>query len=166
MKLFRKKQVNKENLIAPGQKERIDVLKSEIYRLEERLKEYEKREREIADIISFTKERAESYEKEARMRYDLERARLSDYRRKWMERLKTLGDADRLGKEIIECNEYFKKISCELKHILEGDEIELSDVQENYDMEKNRLDALGVCEGKEIVLSEEDLNKLLLQYNG
>lgn len=167
MKWFRSK-MKKEaevNIATPAQVERIEVLRAEIRRLEERLDEYAKREREISEVLRFAKERADEYEKEARVRFQLERERLSAYREKWVSRIKALNDADRLGEEILECNEYFKKISSELKNIVEGEPLPSAEAEETYIKERNRLSEMGVSEEPEVMLSEEDLNKLLLQFN-
>lgn len=166
MKTFRFRKKTKPIEIAPNpQLERMEILKAEIYRLENKLKEFENREREITEVLAFAKERAEEYEKEARLRYMLEKERLCSYRNKWTERLKALNDADKLGEEIIECNEYFKRISKELKSIIEGEDVVESDVEKSYNKELERLKELSVSEEKEVTLSEEDLNKLLLQFN-
>ncbi len=155
----------KEAYNAPAQTERIESLKAEVYRLECKLNEYEKRESEIAEILSFAKSRAEEYEKEAKLRYMLERERLTSYREKWKGRLKTLSDADRLGEEILECNEYFKRIATELSSIIEGAPIPDNEVENSYFREQKRLNEIGVTEEIETTLSEDDLNKLLLQFN-
>lgn len=160
----RKKEI-KESILSPSQTERIESLKQEVYRLECRLDEYVKREREIQDVLSFAKNRADEYEKEARLRYMLERERLSTYREKWKGRLKNLGEADRLGEELLECNEYFKRIADELKSIVEGTPMPENEVENSFYSEQKRLNEIGVTDEVETILSEEDLNKLLLQFN-
>ncbi|MBQ8178458.1 MAG: hypothetical protein IJ033_04615 [Clostridia bacterium] len=167
MKWFKSKKQKqlKESFIAPSQSDRIESLKAEVYRLECRLDEYVKREREITEVLSFAKARAEEYEKEAKLRYMLERERLSTYREKWRGRLKSLSDADRLGEEILECNECFKRISAELKSIVEGTPMPDDEVESSYFNEQKRLSEIGVTDEVETMLSEEDLNKLLLQFN-
>ncbi len=167
MNWFKKRNIKqiKENVLTPTQSERIDVLKAEIHRLESRLAEYIAREREIEEVLIFAKERAEEYEKESRIRFILERERLSSYREKWQRRLDNLNNADRLGEEILECNEFFKKLSIELKEIVEGKKSNHDEPRETYVRETKRLNELGVSSQTETMLSEEDLNKLLLQYN-
>ena len=167
MNWFKKRNIKKikENVLTPTQSERIDVLKAEIHRLESRLAEYIAREREIEEVLIFAKERAEEYEKESRIRFILERERLSSYREKWQSRLDNLKNADRLGEEILECNEFFKKLSIELKEIVEGKKSNYDEPGETYVRETKRLNELGVSSQTETMLSEEDLNKLLLQYN-
>lgn len=167
MNWFKKRNIKqiKENVLTPTQSERIDVLKAEIHRLESRLAEYIAREREIEEVLIFAKERAEEYEKESRIRFILERERLSSYREKWQSRLDNLNNADRLGEEILECNEFFKKLSIELKEIVEGKKSNHDEPGETYVRETKRLNELGVSSQTETMLSEEDLNKLLLQYN-
>ena len=75
MNWFKKRNIKqiKENVLTPTQSERIDVLKAEIHRLENRLAEYIAREREIEEVLIFAKERAEEYEKESKIRFILER---------------------------------------------------------------------------------------------
>lgn len=167
MNWFKKRNIKKikENVLTPTQSERIDVLKAEIHRLESRLAEYIAREREIEEVLIFAKERAEEYEKESKIRFILERERLSSYREKWQSRLDNLNNADRLGEEILECNEFFKKLSIELKEIVEGKKSNYDEPRETYVRETKRLNELGVSSQTETMLSEEDLNKLLLQYN-
>ena len=166
MKWFKikKKKIDK-SILEASQSERIGALKAEISVLEKRLREYESREKEIRDVLSFAKERAEEYEQEAKIRFILERERLSSYREKWQQRLEKLQDADRLGEEILECNEYFKKISLDLKRIIDGEKVVVDEPEETYVLEKKRLREMGVSTSTETVLSEEDLNKLLLQFN-
>ena len=164
MKNFRLRK-KKIEIVPNPQTERIEVLKAEVYRLENKLKEFEMREKEITEVLSFAKKRAEEYEKEARVRFLLEKERLSNYRERWTERLKILDDAEKLGEEIIECNKFFERISNELKSIVEGESIVESEVERSYNKEKKRLQEMSVSELKEVTLSEEDLNKLLLQFN-
>lgn len=168
MKLFRvkaKKARENREILEPSQAERIGALRAEIALLEKRIKEYESREKEIREVLSFAKARAEEYEQEAKIRFILEKERLSLYREKWQKRLEQLNDADRLGEEILECNEYFKKISMDLKKIIDGENVALDEPEETYVSEKKRLKEMGVSTAPETVLSEEDLNKLLLQFN-
>ncbi|MBO7177956.1 MAG: hypothetical protein J6V69_02525 [Clostridia bacterium] len=169
MKWFRVKKnkaLDSKKLLEPSQAERICALKTEIALLEKRIAEYESREKEIREVLTFAKERAEEYEQEAKIRFILEKERLSAYREKWQRRLEKLNDADRLGEEILECNEYFKKISTDLKKIIDGEKVDVNEVEETYVSEKKRLREMGVSTMQERVLSEEDLNKLLLQFNG
>lgn len=165
--LRKKKKDNKtENPTSRLQVERIESLKDEIRRLEKRIEEYVSREREIEEVLNFARLRAEEYEKESKIRFALEKERLSCYREKWQKRLETLKDADRLGEEILECNEYFKKLSSELVEIIEGRKIINDEPKETFVRETKRLKELGVSSASEKVLSEDDLNKLLLQFNG
>ena len=103
MKWFRR---NKKNIVienrTPQQTEKIEFLRAEINHLEKRIEEYVAREREVEEVLNFAKMRAEEYEKEAKIRFALERERLSSYREKWQKRLDSLGNADRLGEEILE----------------------------------------------------------------
>lgn len=165
MKWLRSRKKVKVDTIPSAQNERIEVLKAEISRLESKIEAYEKREKEIEEVLLFAKSRAEEYEKEAKIRYNLERERLYSYREKWQNRIKELGEADSLGEEILECNEYFKKIADDLRNIVEGKNPEANVAEESYLREKERLREIGVSSEGENVLSEEDLNKLLLQFN-
>lgn len=166
MKWFRR---NKKNIVienrTPQQTEKIEFLRAEINHLEKRIEEYVAREREVEEVLNFAKMRAEEYEKEAKIRFALERERLSSYREKWQKRLDSLGNADRLGEEILECNEYFKNISDELRGIINDEKIINDQPTETYVKETKRLKELGVSNAPEVMLSEEDLNKLLLQFN-
>ncbi len=167
MKLFKKKnKVSVENELMRAQRERIEILKADIVRLENEVAGYRQRENSINEVLAFAKERAESYERETRLRYTLERERLSAYREKWQKRLRELKDADRLGEEIIECNEYFEHVGLELKKIVEGEENASPEPNDSYSLELSRLKEIGVTESEETVLSETDLNKLLLQFRG
>ncbi len=167
MKFFKnKKRINVENELMRAQRERIEMLKAEVARLEKEIEGFKQRENGINEVLSFAKERAESYERETRLRYTLERERLSAYREKWQKRLRELKDADRLGEEILECNEYFEHVGLELKNIIEGEEDASSEPKGSYFSELNRLKEIGMTETDETTLSETDLNKLLLQFRG
>ena len=161
----KKKNIISESSITNAQTERVESLKAEVHRLEKKIEEYVAREREIGEVLNFARLRAEEYEKEAKIRYTLEKERLSSYREKWQNRLETLKDADRLGEEVLECNEYFKKISKDLKEIVEGEKVSCDEPTETFVRETKRLKELGITSAPERVLSEEDLNKLLLQFN-
>ena len=75
MKWFRVKKnkaLDSKKLLEPSQAERICALKTEIALLEKRIAEYESREKEIREVLTFAKERAEEYEQEAKIRFILD----------------------------------------------------------------------------------------------
>ncbi len=163
MGLFNRKNKKVDEELMLAQRERIEILKAEVRRLEGELQVYRAKENSITETLNYAREKAENYEREARLRFSLEQERLSAYREKWTKRLKNLKDAERLGEEILECNEYFSRIAKELKDIVRGDE-EVNEPNENYITEIKRLKEIGVSSEEEITLSEEDLTKLLLQF--
>ena len=64
-------------------RERVNSLRKEISTLREELSSYKAREREIAEALSFAKERSEDYLREARIRYTLETERLEAFSARW-----------------------------------------------------------------------------------
>ena len=164
MSIFKRKKKN-NSLESNAQLERIEVLKAEINRLKNELESYSKKADKIEEVLFFAKERADEYEEEARIRFQLENERLISYRNKWTKRLKALGDAEKLGEEVIECHDFFKDCIEDLTAIVEGRPIKENPPKESYYRECVRLEELGVTEAPEKRLTEEELNKLLMQFN-
>lgn len=167
MSIFKRtKKKNKTDIATNAQLERIEVLKAEINRLNGELESYSRNSEKTLEVLAFAKERAEEYESEARIRFQLENERLISYRNKWSKRLKALGDAEKLGEEVIECHEFFKDCIEDLTAIVEGRPLKKDSPKESYYRECVRLEELGVAEAPEKRLTEEELNKLLMQFSG
>lgn len=124
-------------------RERVNALRSEISLLKEELDSYKAREREIAEALNFAKSRSEEYLKESKIRFTLESERLKAFSARWQARLKTLGDPERLGKEVVEAGRFFADAAREIEEIASGSSPAVNAPEEEYYREKIRLDELG-----------------------
>lgn len=158
------KVTDNEQEVRSAQAERIAMLKGEIEALRSELEAERSVQKSIADVLAFAKERAEEYEKEARIRFALENERLCAYRDKWTKRLESLDSATDLGKEILECRRFFDDCCEELTAIVEGKPVKTDRPREDYYREKERLSEIGVSDCPESHLTESELNTLLTQF--
>lgn len=124
-------------------RERVNALRSEISLLKEELDSYKAREREIAEALNFAKSRSEEYLKESKIRFTLESERLKAFSARWKARLKTLGDPERLGEEVVEAGRFFADAAREIEEIASGSSPAVNAPEEEYYREKIRLDELG-----------------------
>lgn len=124
-------------------RERVNALRSEISLLKEELDSYKAREREIAEALNFAKSRSEEYLKESKIRFTLESERLKAFSARWQARLKTLGDPERLGEEVVEAGRFFADAAREIEEIASGSSPAVNAPEEEYYREKIRLDELG-----------------------
>lgn len=124
-------------------RERVNALRSEISLLKEELDSYKAREREITEALNFAKNRSEEYLKESKIRFTLESERLKAFSARWKARLKTLGDPERLGEEVVEAGRFFADAAREIEEIASGSSPAVNAPEEEYYREKIRLDELG-----------------------
>ncbi len=138
------------------------MLKGELDALKSELEAGREAQKSVAEVLEFAKERANEYEKEARIRFALENERLAAYRDKWSKRLELLDSAADLGKEILECKKFFSDCCEELTAIIEGRTPKPNKPREDFYLEKERLKEAGVSsELDEERLTERELNALL-----
>ena len=124
-------------------RERVNSLRKEISTLREELSSYKAREREIAEALSFAKERSEDYLREARIRYTLETERLKAFSARWTSRLNTLGDPKKLGEEVLEARRFFEEAAREIETLTGGQDAARDPAEEEYYSERARLKDLG-----------------------
>ena len=124
-------------------RERINALRGEISSLREELESYKAREREITEALNFARIRSEEYLKESKIRFTLESERLKAFSARWQARLKTLGDAEKLGEEVLEAGRFFADAAREIEEVARGGVPSASAPEEEYYREKIRLDELG-----------------------
>lgn len=149
------------------QAERIVELKREIDRLNAELNTFKARENEISKSLLVAKELGEKYERECRVRYALEAERLSDYQKKWQDKIKKLNSAEDLGKEILDTQRYFRECYLELNALAQGEDVDYDEVEESLYFEERRLSEHNEKRNVQIddCLSSQELDMLMYKLS-
>lgn len=149
--------VEKNNTIMKEQAIRIADLKKEINDLSIALEEYKKREAEIAQVLTFAREKAEELTREAKTKYALECQRLRVYRNKWMRYIKDKNKTGKLAEDIETTNEVLKECQAQLEDMLYSDLGINQNVSDSYIYERERIDDEPILDYRAII--DENINK-------
>ncbi|MCL2631320.1 MAG: hypothetical protein FWD49_07395 [Firmicutes bacterium] len=150
-----------------AQAERIEELKRDIVRLSNENSRLRSREEGVSDALIVARAQAKDYLEEAKIRFALECERLEDYRRQWVNYIKDLSSAEKLGLEVVNTEKKLKSCAMEMRALIGKEFLSPCPQEEDFISETERIKDLpvnlkGGNEG-EIQMSDEELRALILQ---